>query len=131
MPNVPTLSTTAIISTAVAGVDCTAASGSQPWNGHSGALTANANMKPPNSALSTAGSAPSRPAEAMVTISRRSKVPAPLGAVTTYSPITAASMINPPNRLYSKNFTAARDLNCPPKPPIRKYIGISIASKNT
>jgi len=37
---VPTLSTTAIINTAVAGVDSTAASGSQRWNGHSGALTA-------------------------------------------------------------------------------------------
>ncbi len=56
MPNVPTLSTTAIISTAVAGVASTAASGSQAWNGHSGALTAKANMKPRNSALSTAGS---------------------------------------------------------------------------
>ena len=40
-------------------------------------------------------------------MSRKSKVPAPCCAVTTYSPITAASMINPPNRLYSKNFTAA------------------------
>src|SRR5256885_1970663 len=48
MPNVPTLSTTAIINTAVAGVACTAASGSQAWNGHSGALIANANMKPKN-----------------------------------------------------------------------------------
>lgn len=58
MPNVPTLSITAIISTAVAGVASTAASGSQRWNGHSGALIANANMKPRNSALDTAGSAP-------------------------------------------------------------------------
>ena len=32
---------------------------------------------------------------------------ASLCAVTTYRPITAASMISPPNRLYSKNFTAA------------------------
>ena len=31
-------------------------------------------------------------------------------AVTTYRPMTAASMINPPNRLYSRNFTAALDL---------------------
>ncbi|CKU07279.1 Uncharacterised protein [Mycobacterium tuberculosis] len=53
-------------------------------------------------------------------------------AVTTYSPIPAASMINPPNRLYSKNFTAARERPAPwPKPPMRKYIGISMASKNT
>jgi len=41
-------------------------------------------------------------------------------------------MIRPPNRLYSKNFTAARDRpGPPPKPPIRKYIGTSMASKNT
>ena len=32
---------------------------------------------------------------------------ASLSAVATYSPITAASMISPPNRLYSRNFTAA------------------------
>lgn len=65
-------------------------------------------------------------------MSRKSNVPAPCWEVTTYSPITAASMMSPPNRLYSKNFTAARDLPDPaPKPPIRKYIGMSIASKNT
>ena len=46
MPKVPTLSMIAIISTALAGVASTAASGSQRWNGHSGALTAKANMKP-------------------------------------------------------------------------------------
>src|SRR5215813_10172392 len=55
MPKVPTLSITAIISTALAGVASTAASGSQRWNGHSGALTANANMNPPNSRFITAG----------------------------------------------------------------------------
>ena len=56
---------------------------------------------------------------------------ASLCAVTTYRPITAASMISPPNRLYSRNFTAAFDLFSPPKPPMRKYIGMSMASKNT
>ena len=58
---------------------------------------------------------------------------ASLRAVTTYRPITAASMIRPPNRLYSRNFTAALDdaASSPPNPPIRKYIGISMASKNT
>ena len=129
----PTLSITAVIRTAVAGVASTAASGSQRWNGHSGALMANANMKPKNSALNTAGSTPAkRPEEMPVTISRKSKVPEPCCAVTTYSPITAASMIRPPNRLYSKNFTAARDRLDPlPKPPMRKYIGMSMASKNT
>ena len=72
--------------------------------------------------------------ETAATIARKSKVPASkasLCAVTTYRPITAASMINPPNRLYSRNFTAALDRCSPPNPPMRKYIGISMASKNT
>ncbi len=132
MPKVPTLSITAVISTAVAGVASTQASGSQRWNGHSGALMANANMKPKNSALNTAGSAPYRPEATPATMSRKSNVPGPCCDVTTYRPMTAASMISPPNRLYSRNFTAARDLPPPwPKPPIRKYIGMSMASKNT
>ncbi len=132
MPKVPTLSITAVIKTAVAGVDSTAASGSHRWNGHSGALIAKANMNPKNNAFMTAGEAPSECAETAATIWRKSNVPEPCSAVTTYSPMTAASIIRPPNRLYSKNFTAARE-RCapPPKPPIKKYIGISIASKNT
>ncbi len=74
MPNVPTLSTTAIMSTALAGgVASTAAPGSHVWNGHNGALTANANRKPRNSAFSTPGSASSPSA----TITRKSKVPPP------------------------------------------------------
>jgi hypothetical protein len=67
-------------------------------------------------------------------ISESEKLPA-----TTYSPMTAASMISPPTRLYSRNFTAAYDRwaaafsSLPawarsPKPPMRKYIGMSIAS---
>src|ERR1700744_3338608 len=132
LPNVPTLSITAVINTAVAGVDSTAASGSHRWNGHSGALIAKANMKPRNSALTTAEEAPSEPDDTAATIWRKSNVPGPCSAVTTYNPMTAASMIRPPNRLYNKNFTAARDRGAPPpKPPMRKYIGMSIASKNT
>ena len=39
-------------------------------------------------------------------------------------------MMSPPNRLYSRNFSAAADrLAVPPKPPMRKYIGMSMASK--
>ena len=52
-------------------------------------------------------------------------------ALTTYSPISDASMIRPPNREYRKNFTAAYCRRGPPKRPMRKYIGISMASKNT
>src|ERR1700727_2658986 len=97
MPNVPTLSITAVINTAVAGVDSTAASGSQRWNGHSGALIAKANMNPRKSALVTAEDAPSEPEVTAATICRKSNVPEPFCAVTTYRPITAASMIRPPN----------------------------------
>ena len=130
----PTLSTTAIISTAPAGVACTAASGSHVCSGHSGAFTAKANMKPRNRALPTVGSMSSEPEETAETISRKSNVPPPWSAVTTYRPITAASMTRPPARLYSKNFTAARDrwpgaCSAAPKPAMRKYIGISMASK--
>src|SRR5689334_24856419 len=42
MPNVPTLSSTPTSSTAAPGGAAAAASGSQVWNGHSGALIANA-----------------------------------------------------------------------------------------
>ena len=52
MPNVPILSMTLTISTDVDGVADAAASGSQVWNGHSGALMANAAMKPRNSSRS-------------------------------------------------------------------------------
>ena len=71
---------------AVAGVDSTAASGSQRWNGHSGAFTANANMKPRNSAFSSAGSMFSSPLATAAAMARKSKVPeskASLLAVTT------------------------------------------------
>src|SRR5271154_4334719 len=77
MPNVPTLSITAVIRTAVAGVDSTAASGSQRWNGHSGALMAKANINPRNSALVTAEDAPSDPERGGATICRNSTVPEP------------------------------------------------------
>src|ERR1700753_3219182 len=77
IPKVPTLSITAVIKTAVAGVDSTAASGSHRWNGHNGGLIAKANMKPKNSALSTAGEAPSECAETAATMWRKSNVPEP------------------------------------------------------
>ena len=136
MPKVPTLSMIAIMSTAEAGVAWTAASGSQRCSGHSGALTAKANMNPAKSALATPGAMTNDPVEIASEMARKSKVP-PLNAVpfevATYNPIRAASMTRPPNRLYSRNFTAALPEagTRAPNPPIRKYIGISIASKNT
>ncbi|SKS59925.1 Uncharacterised protein [Mycobacteroides abscessus subsp. abscessus] len=85
--NVPTLSTTAIISTALDGVACTAASGSQVCSGQSGAFTANANMNPRKSAFARPGSIPSAAVATISVISRRSNVPpcspAGLWAVTT------------------------------------------------
>src|SRR6202050_4093249 len=86
MPNVPTLSITAVIRTAVAGVDSTAALGSQRWNGHSGALIAKANMNPRNSALVTAEEAPSEPELTAATIGRQSNAPEPFRPGTTYRP---------------------------------------------
>ena len=79
-----------------------AASGSQVWNGHSGALTANAKKKPRNSMRWVLGSMLS------CVSAVKSNVPAPNSRwLTTYSPITLASMNSPPNRLTIRNFTAA------------------------
>ena len=50
---------------------------------------------------------------------------------TTKRPITAASISRPPNRLYSRNFTAAYERCAPPYEPMMKYIGTSIASNRT
>ena len=86
MPNVPTLSMMAIISTALAGVACTAESGNHRCNGHNGALIANANMKPPNSRCMTMGFRANSPSAIAATIARKSNVPpsnASLPAVAT------------------------------------------------
>ena len=135
MPNVPTLSTTAIISTAVAGVASTAASGSQRWNGHSGALTANANMKPRNSALSTAGSTTSSPLDTAATIvaeverARRERVAARRHHV---QPDDRGEHDQPAEQVVQQELhRRLASARAPPKPPMRKYIGMSIASKNT
>ena len=102
MPNVPTLSSTPTSSTALPGWASVAASGSQVWNGQSGALTANAKKKPRNSIRCVPGS--------MFSWVRASNenVPAPNSRwLTTYSPIRLASMNRPPNRLTIRNLTAA------------------------
>ena len=54
--------------------------------------------------------------------------PVPL---VTYRPITEASISRPPTREYRKNFIAAYCRRGPPKLPMMKYIGTSMASKNT
>src|SRR6202166_3845964 len=53
IPNVPTLSSTPTSRTAAPGGAAAAASGSQVWNGHSGALIANAMKNPRNSQFCT------------------------------------------------------------------------------
>ena len=76
------------------GLDCAAASGSQVWNGHKGALIANAKKKPRKSIFCVLGSI-SKP-----TKDRKSKVPLPNSrAETTYRPINDANMNRPPSRL--------------------------------
>src|SRR5215471_2718082 len=101
MPNVPTLSNTPTSSTAAPGWADVAASGSHVWNGHSGALIANATKNPRNSQRS-----------ALVDSARwvswlNRNVPCPAWREYTYSAITATSMSSPPSRLYSRNLTAA------------------------
>src|SRR5438445_424392 len=58
MPNVPTLSSTPTSSTAAPGGAEAAASGSQVWNGHSGALIANAMKNTWNRKTSVAANTP-------------------------------------------------------------------------
>src|SRR5271169_1281882 len=105
MPNVPTLSSTPTSSTAVPGCAEAAASGSQVWNGHSGALIANAMKSPRNSHFCTVGLIDT------LTSSLNRNVPwCPVTALSveyTYSAMTATSMSSPPSRLYSRNLTAA------------------------
>ena len=97
---VPTLSTTAVISTATGAVDSPIALGSQVCSGHSGAFTAKAKKKPRKSSRSVPVPMSSLPAARASTICCSEKVPVPSwSAVTAYSPITAASMISPPARL--------------------------------
>ncbi len=105
---VPTLSTTAVIRTATGAVDSPIALGSQVCSGHSGAFTAKAKKKPRKSQRSVDVDSWSRPSARAWRISVSEKVPVPNWcAVAAYRPITAASMIRPPTRLYSRNFTAA------------------------
>ena len=89
-------------------------SGSQPWNGNSGALIRNANMKPRKSQRL-----------ALVGPVTRSNVP-------TFSPYTtiAASISSDPDIVYSSSFSVAPSRPAPPQTPISTYSGISIASKN-
>ena len=126
MPKVPTLSSTPTRSTAAPGCADVAASGSQVWNGHSGALIANATKKPRNShfcavELSTR----------WVSEVNRNVPWCPPWVEYTYSAMTATSISRPPSRLYSRNLTAAYCRWPTPKLPIMKYIGTSMASKNT
>src|ERR1700747_3605190 len=97
MPNVPTLSSTPTSSTAAPGGAAAAASGSQVWNGHSGALIANAMKNPRNSHFCTVG------LSATCTSEENRNVPwCPVAGellAYTYSAMTATSMSRPPNRL--------------------------------
>ena len=108
------------------GVPAAAASGSHVCTGTIGALTANANMKATKNQRSVVGFID------IPTSWVRSKVPSPSWCDdTTYSPMIAASRISPPNRLYSKNLTAAYARCAPPNIPIKKYTGTSMTSNAT
>src|ERR1700722_20859554 len=94
MPNVPTLSSTPTRSTAAPGWAEPAASGSQVWNGHSGALMANAMKKPRNS--QRLGTGLSARCESGV---NRNVPGGPPLSEYTYRAMTATSMSSPPSRL--------------------------------
>ena len=94
MPNVPTLSSTPTSSTAAPGWADVAASGSQVWNGHNGALIAKAMKNPRNSQRSASVDS----ARWLSWLNRN--VPwCPPWVEYTYSAITATSMSRPPRRL--------------------------------
>src|SRR6266702_394950 len=97
IPNVPTLSSTPTSSTAAPGGAAAAASGSQVWNGHSGALIANAMKNPRNSHLLTAGLSGT-----WISTLNRNVPWSPETALRmedTYSAMTATSMSSTPSRL--------------------------------
>ena len=90
----PTLSMTPTSSTAEPIGASAPASGSQVCSGTSGALIAKARKKPPKSSFCTSGSMASRLSAS------NANVPCPSCLLlTTYRPITAASMTSPPSRL--------------------------------
>ncbi len=77
--------------------DSAAASGSQVWNGNSGALIANAMKKPRNSHFCTAGLSGT-----WISWLNRNEPWCPVARAAggdTYSPITATSISRPPSRL--------------------------------
>src|SRR6202522_4395516 len=97
MPNVPTLSIMPSISTAVPGCAESAASGSQVWNGHSGALIANAMKNPRNSHFCTV-----ELSDTCKSVLNKNVPWCPVAALSieyTYSAMTATSMSRPPSRL--------------------------------
>src|ERR1700749_3554772 len=97
MPNVPTLSSTPTSSTAAPGGAAAAASGSQVWKGHSGALIANAMKNPRNSHFCTVGLSGT-----WISSLNKNEPWNPVTALLveyTYSAMTATSMSSPPSRL--------------------------------
>ena len=102
IPKVPILSITPTIMVAPPGLDCSAASGSQVCSGTSGALIANANMKPTNSQRPVPV-----PMSQLAQVATAGSWRSPAWADSTYSPITEASMTKPPSRPKIKNLLAA------------------------
>lgn len=107
----PTLSSTPTSSTVTPMGACPAASGSQVWNGTSGALIANARKKPRNSQIWVLAGASLTTSTSVA----QSNVPWPSSsAASEYAPIAEASMIRPPRKEYRKNLTAAYCRRAPP-----------------
>src|SRR6201997_5840692 len=97
MPNVPTLSIVPSISTAAPGCAESAASGNQVWNGHSGALIANAMKNPRNIHFCTV-----ELSDTWISSLNRNEPWCPVAGLRTeytYRAMTATSMSSPPSRL--------------------------------
>ncbi len=97
MPNVPTLSSTPTSSTAPPGCAEAAASGSQVWNGNSGALIAKATKNPRNIHFCASGLNVT-----CISWLNRNVPWWPVAALCdeyTYRAMTATSMSRPPARL--------------------------------
>ena len=114
MPKVPTLSSTPTKSTEVAGRAASAASGSQVWTGHIGALIAKAMKKARNIQRCASTEPPTLPMR--LSMRKPSAPPGPW----KYNAMTPTSMIRPPRSEKRMNFSAAALRRAPPNIPMRK-----------
>ena len=108
------------------GVACSVVSASQVCTGNSGALTAKAMKKPTNSHFRVSGRC-----RGCCRSQSRYDGRAGVRRTTTYRPITDAEHHQAAGELVDQELQPRPRGASPPKPPIRKYAGISVASNTT